>query len=233
MDFDDVGYYEPKQADMILDEYMGKMREALTEATKKEIERLKRENEELKEANKILRSEEVKVKYKANKLEEKEKSLERGFYQKKFSEILEPFINNITVYTASMAGHKQEKCSYCDEKGYLTFTAKNGQETNQPCKCQSYIYWYEPVVCELMEISFFKCLSREGRQFIVTGKFEKDGGDDERWFNSERREVIDTFTPVRFELIKIKDYKHRIVFTSQEECQKCCDYLNAIKKEKE
>jgi hypothetical protein len=32
---------------------------------------------------------------------------------------------------------------------------------------------------------------------------------------------------------KSTDYDRRIVFTSKEECQKCCDWLNEEKKKKE
>jgi hypothetical protein len=234
MNFDDVGYYEPEQAGMILDEYMGKMREALTEAAKNEIERLRRKNKELSEANKKLCLEAANVREKARELQEKEKYLEAWFYQKKFSEILEPFMNNITVYMASDVRHDQKKCSYCDDDGYLIFTAKNGQETRSPCECQRSVYWYEPVVCELKEISLYKYQNCDGKTFIATGKFARDDRDDDRFFNTDTHQVLDTFSPEEYmELKKSTVYDRRIVFTSKEECQKCCDWLNAERKKKE
>jgi hypothetical protein len=226
MEFDECGYYEPSQADIILDEFMGKMREALTVTAKNEIEQLRRENAELTDANKKLRQEAVAVNMRSQELERKEKNLECRFYEKKFSEILEPFMNNITVYTASHEGHSQAKCSYCDDEGNLTFTAINGQETRKQCQCRNFIYWYEPIICELRELSLFKYRFSDGNKFIATGKFEKDSGDDERYFKSETRMVLDVFSQEVVGQIKT-DYDKRIVFTSKEECQKYCDWLNA------
>jgi FtsZ-binding cell division protein ZapB len=232
MEFDECGYYEPSQADIILDEFTGKMREALTETAKNEIERLRRENAELKDANKKLRQEAVAVNMRSQELERKEKNLECRFYEKKFSEILEPLMNNITVYMASHEGHSQAKCSYCDDEGKLTFKAPDGQETRQYCKCRSYIYWYEPIVCELREISLFKYRRCDNKKFIATGKFERDSGDDERFFKSETRMVLEVFSQEVVEQIKT-DYNHRIVFTSKAECQKYCDWLNAEREKNE
>ena len=55
MNFDDVGYYEPSQAEMIMDEFMGKMRDALTYTAKNEIDQLRHKNAQLEEENKKLR----------------------------------------------------------------------------------------------------------------------------------------------------------------------------------
>jgi hypothetical protein len=231
MEFDECGYYEPSQAGIILDEFMGKMREALTVTAKNEIEQLRRENAELTGANKKLRQEAVAVNMRSQELERKEKNLECRFYEKKFSEILEPFMNNITVYTASLEGHSQAKCSYCDDEGNLTFTAINGQETRKQCRCRNLVYWYEPVVCELREISLFKYRKCENKQFIATGKFVTGNENDHIFFNSETRMVLDVFSQEVVEQIKT-EYQQKIVFTSREECQKCCDWLNAEREKK-
>jgi hypothetical protein len=223
----DFGDYEPEQAEMLVNEFMGKMREALTETAKNEIEQLRQKNEVLNGTVNRLKQEAIAVKQKARELEEKEKSLEYRFYEKKFSEILEPFMKDIEVYTASHEGHKQDKCSYCDDEGNLVFTAINGQETIRPCKCRDRIYWYEPLLSRLREFTLYKYRNCDGKKFIATGKFDKNNDDDERYFKAEVFMVIDKFSE---ETLKLRGgYEYKLVFPSKDECQKYCDWLNTEK----
>ena len=45
--------------------------------------------------------------------------------------------------------------------------------------------------------------------------------------------VIETFSEETPDLVKSVRYDKRVVFTSKEECQKCCDWLNEENKRKE
>ena len=52
--YDESPYYEPTIADEILIEYQQKMKDALLESIKSQIENIKQENIDLKEENKTL-----------------------------------------------------------------------------------------------------------------------------------------------------------------------------------
>jgi len=229
MEFDDTGYYEPSQAEIIVDEFMGKMRKALTDTAKNEIEQLKSENARLEKENKFLRELSKNVNAKARELEEREKSLEREFYWKKFSGVIEPFMKNITAFYASDEGHEQEKCPYCNDERDLVYTANNGKTTTRPCECSGRKYLYEPKICDLRELSFCKNDCWEDRGLIVTAKYEKDRDScrDDRFFKAEMRMVIDVFSPEIVDVLKKKSWDYKVVFTSKDECQKYCDWLNA------
>ena len=227
MEFDTIDYYEPGQAEIILDELAVKMREALTDKIKYEIEALHKENTSLKEQNKKLTEEAYAVKSKERQLEDKEKHLEYQFYKKKFNEFLQPFLDNIEVYDASHEPHEQEKCEYCNEERKLLFTASNGKTELKICDCAHRKYWWEPKKVSLHKIEFYK-KTYDGYTFYGIAHFynEKDG---DRYFKVDLQMLLDEFTDETLELVKKLKYEHRIVFKSQEECQKYCDWKNKEK----
>jgi len=227
MDYDEIEFYEPGQADIILEEYLAKMREALTDRAKYEIERLNRENMDLKEQNKKLRDREGDVKAKARLLEEKEKDLERKFYSKKFADVLQPFMDTTDGFIALQVGHEQPKCEYCDDKRQLLFTASNGSTTLKSCDCDRRKYRFDPVEVSLKVINFYKS-TRNGNEFVATAVFDTDNAYNENtYFKAETRLIVDTFTDEIPALAKSLKYEYRVVFKSAEECQKYCDWLNS------
>jgi len=233
MEFDDTGYYEPEQAEIILDEFVGKMRDALTSKARDEIELLRRENAELKEANKNLRNKENAVKKWAKELEEKEKYLERDFLRKKFEDLLQPFLDNVEVFYASHEAHEQPKCGYCDDKRELLFTAANGQTALRNCGCSEKKYWYEPKKVPLRIVNLYKS-NRDGREYVAAAEFNKDEYYSVKTMIVEPKALIKNYTDDVPEIAKsFNYYDHAVVFTSAEECQKYCDYLNQQKGEGE
>lgn len=226
MEYGDYEYYEPGQAEMIMDEFMGKMREALSDTAKNEIETLRRENEALKESNAKLRKRDGEVSLKARQLEDKEKDLERAFYRKKFNEFLEPFLNNIEVYFASHEPHTQPKCEFCDDERKLIFAANNGKTTVQMCECAQRKYWHEPKKTSLQVIEFYK-RDWNGKEFVATAHFDPKSDYDDRYLSAEIRMIVDRFSDETLQMIDSLKYRDKAVFKSQEECQKYCDQLNS------
>jgi len=233
MEFDDIGYYEPEQAEIILDEFVGKMRDALTSKARDEIELLRRENDELKDKNKKLREQEFAVKQKERELEEKEKYLERDFLRKKFEDLLQPFLDNVEVFYASHEAHEQPKCGYCDDNRKLLFTAANGQTAFRNCGCNEKKYRYEPKKVRFRIINLYKS-SRNGREYVASAEFRKHEYDSAETMIVEPKALIKNYTDDVPEMAKsFNYYDHAVVFTSVEECQKYCDYLNQQKEEGE
>lgn len=226
MNYDDCEYYEPTQADMIMDEFIDKMREALTDAAKDEIERLRRENEELKKYNYTLLKREVDIGAKSRQLDEKEKDLERSFYRKKFNEFLQPFLDNIEVYFASHEPHEQPKCEFCNDERKLIFTASNGDVKMEWCKCAHKKYWREPKKATLQAIEFYK-RDWNGKEFIATAQFEPTfPHDDDKYLSVNVRMIVEQLSDETLQMIESLEYRRNVVFTSQEECQKYCELLN-------
>jgi FtsZ-binding cell division protein ZapB len=232
MDFDDIGYYEPDQAEIILDEFAEKMRGVLAGKVRDEIELLRRQNDDMKGKNEKLREQQKAVERKAKELEEEKKDLERNFYRAKFSDVLKPYLDNDEYFIVSYVSHVGPKCAYCNDERKLLFTAVNGKTILQNCDCNTHEYWYEPVKAILGIITLYKS-NRDGREFGVSADFEKDVDYSTNRMRAEPRMIVKNYTDDVPEIAKTLKYEQSIVFTSAEECQKYCDYLNQQKKEHE
>ena len=76
--YEEPPYYEPTLADEIMFEYQQKMKDALLESVKFQIENIKQENIDLKEENKTLLNKQHQVAIKERELLEKEKNIRKA-----------------------------------------------------------------------------------------------------------------------------------------------------------
>ena len=219
-DYYEEPYYEPSIADEIFAEYLNKMKNALTESTKYQIEKIKIENEELKEENKRLHEKQHQVAVKERELLEKEKTLEKEFYRKKFSELLKPFTDNYEGYYANSTYKKVNKCEKCDDERKIIYTSLYGEEIKRDCLCNTRYELYEPQHTIIEVLGLWKS-NEYNSKFGITPKYENKD-DDYKWGKLEFAHFVDAFD--ENDVYEIK--KHDTLFKSKEECQKYCDYLN-------
>jgi len=214
-------YYEPTLADEIFVEYLHRMKDALSESAKYQIEKIKLENEELKEENKKLKDNQHQVAIKERELLEKEKTLERQFYRKKFSELLKPFTDNYSGYYANSTYKKVNKCNKCDGERKVIYTSPYGDEIKKDCSCNRRYELYEPEHSVIEVLSLWKSNDYDNK-FGITPKYQNKSEDDYRWSKLEFTHFVDVFD----ETIVNDLRKYDTLFKSKEECQKYCDWLN-------
>lgn len=223
-------YYEPTIADEIMMEYQQKMKEALLESIKYQIEHLITENTELKEENKRMQEKVRSIENRERSLEFKEKDIEsrvnREFYNKKFSEILTPYEDQMILWIAENKSYLDKKCNLCDTKRQITYTAPDGSTIKKDCKCKKYYSQYNPTKINMVTINLYKSDSYD-KKFIITPKYDSDNYD-KNYSELKISYVFETFNPTEIKDIKLK-YDCYIGFKSKEECQKYCNWLNENK----
>ena len=228
MYYDDDYPYEPNLADEILIEYQKKMKDALLDSVKQEINILKTENEILKEKNDELKAKVRKIELKERELKEKEETLERDFYRKKFSEILKPYEDKMVAWIAEETSFLGEKCNLCDKSRKVTYTAVDGSTVKLDCKCKKYYHKKVPTKANIICLNLSKSdwYSRP-KNFVVTPKYNSAEYDN-TYIELRINYIFDTFDPKKVEGLEVK-YGCYIGFTTEEECQKYCDWCNTQK----
>jgi hypothetical protein len=219
--YDEEPYYEPTVADEIFIEYTQKLKDALKDNIKQDIENIKSENIRLKEENKNLKDRERDIDNKERQLQSKEKTLEADFFRKKFSEMLKPFEEHYSGYYADHTYKMKRKCNQCDENRQITYTAPNGDTVKKDCSCKKSYSYYVPKSSVITVIDLHKSDGYSKREFGMTPKYENKD-DDYRWSSFKFTQFIDIFNESIAEEIKYRD----TLFSSKEECKKFCDWLN-------
>lgn len=222
---EEFSYFEPSIADEILMEYQERMKNALLESVKSEISNLKDENSELKEENENLKKKIREIEYKEKALEAREKDMEREFYRKKFSEILKPYEKQMILWVGEYQSFLADKCNLCDSDRKVTYTASDGSTVKLDCKCKKYYSIKVPIKVNVIYLDLFKddFYSKDSR-FILTPKYEGKQYDS-KYAELRVSYVFDVFKPENVEDLVLK-YSCYIGFTSKEECQKYCDWIN-------
>lgn len=223
-------YYEPSMADEILEEAKEKFGEILKNEirsniknTQEEIIRLKKENEELKDKIRDLDRRERDIERKEKDIESK---TEYHFYKKKFSELLKPLEEQLEMWYIEPLSELIPKCSLCDDERQIEYTSINGKKIKGDCDCKKYQRVYRVEEAKIKYLNFFKS-DRTKREFILTPKYESKDYDN-NYFKVDIQKLTKTF-----EIDKASEYKYCgsyggfTGFTTKEECQKYCDWLNA------
>lgn len=222
-------YYDPTPADEIFAEAMSKLKEALKESVKTNIEYIQEENKRLKEENKSLRNKSYEVDNKKRQLEQKEKDLERTFYKSKFSELLKPLEENMVVWYSDYEYKKIKKCKLCDDNRKIIFVLPQGKTIKQKCECDKDYRYYKPKKTTMSVIAMGKSYDYSNSKFVATPKYHNNRDDDGRWCEFKMNEIIQTFN-----IDEIDNYDtYNTGFESKEECKKYCDYLNNKEKNKD
>lgn len=232
-------YYEPTIADKLMMEYQEKMKDALLESVKKEIEQIKNENIRLKEENTKYKEREISIANKEQELKYKEENLkrevEREFYQSNIGDTLKRYLEDCEVWITELEYYQQQKCSLCNEERYLIAKFPNGEIIKTECNCAKVLKKYIPALSTMTLIKFSKRNSMypSDRHFYLDRTYSPPNNRgsfdyDYQKFNSIH--IVDKFDENVIEMHKNKRYDEKIGFRSKEECQKYCDWLNSENK---
>ena len=216
--YDEYDYYEPSAADIIIKEAQDKLKDIIKVGIAEEIEILKNENEKLKKELEEYRSKERDLRYREFDVAQKEKETINDMYRKKFSELLKPLEDKITIYTIGTEQKMVEKCDKCNEKREIEYKSKYGDSIFKRCECNEYKKVYFVDTREIKTINLFKT----SKNIKVTPKY--NGKDyDNTYCNFELNKIIDEFSEEYLDEYKLV-YKYG--FISKDICQKYVDYLN-------
>ena len=219
--------YEPTVADDLLLEYQEKMKNALLDSVKNMILSLQddnaRLNNECRENREKQRKKDAELSKREREIEQKERDLEHNFYKSKFSDFLEPLVENYEGYFAYFSSYLSEKCSKCNDDRKIEFKSLGGEVILSPCECSTCHYRYEPRKTQIKEINFYKdSRSFRDRGLIATPKYYPNSDDNYSYLNLKIKRKMDVFHESELEGLD----RENILFSDDEECQRYCDYLN-------
>ena len=216
-------YYEPSVADDILMEYREKMKVALLDSVKNDIESLKKENEDLKEQYQKLKQKENEVRDREWSLEIDKKNLLRTVRQERLSTLMKDF--QIVMYKADRVTVKPPKCDKCDSQRKLKFKTPSGRIMDEYCECNTGKYVYTPKKHICSEFSLDEGDSKISMWFKITQE-----GKDNECYSSEISNYMKTVYKAEMEYKTIDPYN--TFFKTKEECQKYCNFENETKETK-
>lgn len=227
--------WEPSEADELFDEIKSKLIDAAKDSLKSDMESLKRRNEYLEKRNKELEDKSLEVSRKESDLEYKSRNLrrevEKEFYKTAIDDIFKDALEKSQLWMAYNKPHEKPKCDKCDENRKWVLTWPDGTTTSKSCTCSQPDYWYEPeeTWIEALRYRVNDANYPSERYYRLDKSYQCTG--DSRWNDYSYKDFGIQFVYDKFcdDVIEKRDqltYGKNIGFTSKEECQKYCDWLN-------
>jgi len=171
-------------------------------------------------------------------IERKKKNLksevESEFWALTINDVIDRIVDECIVWYAESVGHQQDKCGLCNNERKLIALFPDFSEVSKKCECSNRLYSYEPEISQVKKIKIAKKDSyyRSDRNFFLTKTFiPSDSSNDYSHGELSIGHVVTIFCEETKILHNDKKYGEKIAFTSKEECQKYCDWLNEGEKE--
>lgn len=238
----DEPMWEPSEADELFNELKSKLIEAAKDSLKSDMESLKRRNEYLAKRNKELEDKAQEVSRKESDLEYKAQNLrrevEREFYKTAIDDLFKDTLEKSQLWFADNKPHEKPKCNKCDENRNWVLTWPDGTTISKRCTCSQPNYWYEPEETWIDTLKYkIKDSNYQSERYYRLDKSYQYTGDS-RWNDSSYSDfgiqfVYDKFCDDVIKKYEQLNYGKYIGFTSREECQKYCDWLNERKNKNE
>lgn len=214
---DDEDYFEPSEFDEKIEELKDELRKSVKKEINDELERLRKENKNLQGIKANFES--VKKDYERKKAEcdSAMQNAERKAKQARLKELMEHF--KVVLWSVTWHYQYKKKCDRCDRSREVKITLPSGKMVYDACECQISKKMYYPNENVLYELS---------------DKWQKIRA----WYKTRRDEedsdfIMTSSTYVKEIIDHNKDFKEidaenlgGIFFTTKEECQKFCDYMN-------
>ena len=208
-------YYESSKADEIIERAVAELKETLKGQALSEMDTIKHENERLKKELDEYHSKEQELRNREFNIVQKENNLKREFNRAKFRDLIEPFIENETIYVIDRVSKLIPKCDKCNENRRIEYISKYGDKTELRCECDKNKTFYYPTMKELKSIEFAK----GNGKFRATPRYSRDY--EYEYFHIDFKEPpIEEYDP-ELDISYSRDY-----FSNREVCQKYCDDFN-------
>ena len=220
----DEPYYEPTVGDEIFLEAEAKLRDALKDSIKKEIENLRKDNQQLKDRNMELEKQIGDVKRRELALERKEQDLEKTLLNKRVEEILKPFVEKSTIWRIDYEYIAGDKCDKCDKDRNIEFISPLGRKMKEKCTCAKGFYVRYPKKSNMKSLTLYQSIYKP-YNLQSSEKWEVLSWEDGYMKFEMDRYIEDLSEYDENTLFADLDYTN-VAFAKQEDCQKFADYLN-------
>lgn len=219
MDFwNDGDCFEPSEFDEKIEELKEELKNSVKQEIKDELEKLRKENKELHGIKRNFEAIQRSYETKKWECEREMKDAEQKAKRARISELMEHF--KVVMWSVEWDWQYKEKCETCNDGRKIQITLPSGKIVDDDCKCDVKEKVYKP---------------RENVLYEISGK----GSDIRAWYRAKGKEgeeyfIEDTFSRIaktivnrdkKFETISEEELRETF-FTSQDECQEFCDYLN-------
>lgn len=211
-------YFEPGEFDEEIEDLKEKLRNSVKQETKDTIEKLRKENQELQSIKKNFEAIKSDFEKKKHEYEIAMRDAEYKAKQARLSELMEN--NKVIVYGVESEYLYKKKCDKCDISRNIQITLPSGRVVDDRCKCNVTMEVYKPKQYELYELS-----QRVGKREVHAWYKKKTGTVSDYYFEREATHA-DMMVDHNVNFEDIGDERRGIFFTSAEECQEFCDYLN-------
>lgn len=222
IDFNDYNddFFEPGEFDSQIEELKEELRESVKKEIKDEIEKLRKENKELQGIKKNFDSIKRDFEAKKSECDRVMRNAESKAKQARLKELMEHF--KVTLWAVSWDYRYKKKCDKCDKNRRIQVVLPSGKTVDDECDCRVSKKVYYPKENVLYELS-----ERNG-EFMAWYRAEGDRG--EEYFAggscAEYAKVVVDHNK-DFKEIETEELR-KVFFTTKEECQEFCDYLNKL-----
>lgn len=225
MYWDEEPYYEPTPADEIFYDAQQKLMECLKDSVKHRIDLIKAENEELKKQNDEWRRKIAEVDARERRIQQREDEFERNAMRRKFSEMLKPMEEQMTIWRVEHDYAYGEKCNKCNDDRNIEFTSPQGTKMTERCQCARQYTYYYPCEAVITVLALYKDSSYP---YSVRVQPQYDSAS---YDNSYCKFKLETYIENLDEYEDVETVLEEITYTNvgfkrMEDCQRYADYLN-------
>lgn len=220
MEWDYENYFEPGEFDEKIEELKEELKKSVKKEINDEIEKLRKENKELQDVKKNFESIKSDFDKKKREYDIAIKNAECTAKDAKLKELMERF--KINLWSANWTYMYKKKCDKCDKYRQIQVTLPSGRIVDDNCSCgqisKKVYYPQENILYELRNdenkvMAWYIEKGKKGKEYFVLEDFYPECVkliiDHNKDFKAiDRNEISETF------------------FSTKEECQAFCDYLN-------
>ncbi|MBU5672690.1 hypothetical protein [Paenibacillus brevis] len=219
--YDEDFYCEPSEFERQIDEFKQSLMKSVRDEYKAEMELLRKENEELQEFKKRKTEMEAEHVRALSIVQSEKRDLENRLKRMRLTELLGE--NLLIGWFPSSQDNKKPKCDKCDEHRRIHYKTPSGRSEHEMCECSKSVRSYKPEEIECYK--FYQSKNSWGGDYPTVSLYYQRKVEQEYDSFEARREP---FGGEPFEKVS----RWNVVFNSQVECQKYCDWLTAKEAEK-
>ena len=216
--WNEENFFEPGEFDEKIEELKNELRESVKKEINDGIEKLRKENKELQGIKRNFESIKKDFEKKKDECDRAMRNAESRAKQIRLKELMEHF--KFTLWAVDWDYQYKKKCDKCDVHRRIQVVLPSGKTVDDECSCRVSKKVYRPKENVLYEFS------ERNREFAAWYRAKGDEGE-EYFVEDIRAEYAKTIVDHNkdFKEIERKELR-KVFFTTKEECQAFCDYLN-------
>ena len=215
--------FEPSIYDQNLSEFYVKMKDALKEHVKINLEYTQKQNEDLKSQINAISKRNSEISRELSKLQSEKDKFQREARQIRLKELMKDFYH--IYYYANYEYEIGEKCDKCDADRNIIFKSPSGRHYVEQCEC--YFKRRKKYIVIIKNCVSFAV--RNGN--FIAWYSEYDPKDEDGGYKSSDVISKDNIYKDGMSFAELnKEEPYITKFINLEDCQKFCDYLNSFER---